>query len=183
MVNGLYDGVIYKVRRTNYGNDEDVLRYLSLLNEYMYSIKKIMYNNYHLCSDKNCKNESILFVKTPCVLQEIPQNNVYEGVNKPKNIVYCSDDNLIFKKDNMYRAGRRHIMLRLRNKNGTLRKFNMVKRLFLHELSHTMCNHITYREAGNHQNDFKNAEKFLIYLSENQPELLEIQNKIESELF
>lgn len=182
-VNGLHNGRIYKIRKTSYGNDEKVLKYLHFLETYVYTLKNEMMHKREFCHDKKCENETALFVRTPCTLQEIPQNGVYEGVNKPKYIVNYSGDGLRFSKDNQFRAGNRHIMLSLRNKNGSLRAWSKVKRLFLHELAHTMCNHVTYREAGNHQGDFTKSENFLKSLSKTSPRLKQLEEQLQYELF
>lgn len=182
-VQGLMNGRIYKIRKTHNGNDEKVLKYLNLLELYLYTLKNVMLRNKHLCYDKSCENEAALFIRTPCTLQEIPPGTNFEGINKPKNIVSFRGDGLHFAKDNEYRAGNRHIMLSLRTKSGALRAWSKVKRLFLHEMAHTLCNHITYREAGNHQSDFTKSENFLKFMSGYSPELKEIEWQIQNELF
>jgi len=180
-VQGLINGRIYKFLKKH--NDQKVLQYLNFLENYLYILKEEMIQKQYICYGQNCQNESLLFIKTPCTLQEIPHDTVFEGINKPKNIVIFSGDGLRFKKDNDYRAGRRHIMLSLRTKTGRLRPWTKVKKLFLHELAHTLCNHVTYREEGNHEDDFVKAENFLNVMVQSSPRLLELEKLIENRLF
>lgn len=180
-VKGFINGKIYKTLKHH--NNQKVLQYLNFLDQYLYTLKEEMIQRKYSCYENNCQNESLLFIKTPCTLQEIPNNTVFEGINKPKNIVIFSGDGLQFEKDNGYRAGNRHIMLSLRTKTGRLRTWSKVKKLFLHELAHTMCNHVTYREAGNHEGDFVKAEQFLNFLVQTSPRLIRIEENIENELF
>jgi hypothetical protein len=172
-INGISPyGSIYKIRNIHNNNNETLV-YLGLIHKYIYELKNIL--------SKNNSSEARVFVKTPHTIQEIPYNGVYEGINKPKCIVSCSNDGLQFRKDNNYRAGVRHIMLSLRTKTGKLRKWEIVKKLLLHELAHTMCNHITYREEGNHEDDFYNSENLLKSVGSHK--LNDIEKEIMKELF
>lgn len=108
---------------------------------------------------------AMILAITPCSVQEITPNNKFNGLNKPYDIVKLDvPDGLKFKQDTSLRAGRRHIMLELVHKNGKRKKWGSVKKLLLHEMAHTMCNHVTYREEGNHMDDFDDAEKFLTFI-------------------
>lgn len=169
------NGKIYKVRQTGKKIDNDIMEYLSFIDQYYQKIKEEIYNCRSL---GNCRNEAILFLKTPTDFQEIPENNIFEGVNKPKFIILSDNDGLYFEKDNDYRATRRHIMLSLRTKQQKPRSWKNVKKLLLHELAHTMCNHCTYREQGNHQGDFNKSEKFLNQIVDNSIQLREMDKSI-----
>jgi hypothetical protein len=166
---------------SNPAMDQLTARFLDALQHYVYTLKKA------LCADPHqdfgiCHNEAILFVVTPCTLQEIPKkNNHYDGMNKPKDIVthpYPKRiDALQFAKDNDYRASRRHILLRVRTKHNQLRDWNTIKSLLVHELAHTFCNHVTFRTAGNHADDFKKCESFVKQLT-NSPVVKQVENDI-----
>jgi hypothetical protein len=113
-----------------------------------------------------------LICKTPIDLMEIgmdSRSRIFEGINKPKDIVKIETRNLKGtllgdfdheRLDKEYRARHRLIILKLKN-GKSLRKWNDVKRLLLHELSHTMCNHLMYYNDRNHQQDFDICEKLL----------------------
>jgi hypothetical protein len=173
----------YSIRNKNYGvrknlkNNLEVVYYLNFIDKFIQELIKCIKVNKKMVKKSNCVNECIIFVNTPYTLQEIPKGNVYNGINKPKNIHWktknCKIQTLL---DNDLLATSRHIMLELRHTNGDVKTWggkNGVKNLLLHELSHTMCNHITYREngqynekfiyePGNHEKqDFYKCEKFL----------------------
>ena len=108
--------------------------------------------------------------------QEMPINDTFDGLNKPESIVELKKpDGLTFKEDTNIRAGNRHIMLSVCEKGNSekykLKKFDKFKELLIHELTHTMCNHVTYRRQGNHLEDFENYEKFLTYFVNECPKL------------
>jgi len=151
------------VQTDNTEADYQTALILGAIQKYVEQIKICLREALHKNS-KSCnrvKDNVILFIVTKCTLQEIPRNNVFEGINKPKEVVYnIKIDDLKFDLDNEYRAGRRHIMLTLRGPY-KFKSWKAIKRLILHELSHTMCNHIVYRDEGNHGKDFKQCESFL----------------------
>lgn len=117
-----------------------------------------------------------LFCRTPHILQEISYNKGYEGINKPKKIIHWKND---FFRD-QYRATERRVMLSLRKKNGTLRNWAPMKKLLLHELSHTMCNHILYYNEENHEDDFDAAERYLKNITIRSPRIKSIEIDIEN---
>jgi hypothetical protein len=134
-------------------------KYLCLIYDYINAIRIDLSLNYSFAEKNSFITESLIFITTPFTIQEIPNNVGFEGLNKPKNIVSYTFRPAQFKQDNNYRAGSRHILLAIRDKNNKIRNWTAVKRLILHEISHTLCNHVTYRTEGNHLSDFKNAEK------------------------
>jgi hypothetical protein len=83
----------------------------------------------------------------------------FEGLNKPKNII--STNEVGVGPDGKLRAKNRLIFLKLRWNSGKLKNLDQLYNLIIHELTHTACNHVTYREAGNHAEDFKECEKYL----------------------
>ena len=91
------------------------------------------------------------------LLSEMQLNTQFDGLNKPKDLYY-SDTKL--GPDNYLRARYRDIFLKLRKDNGTFKNFNDIINLVIHEIAHTMCNHVTWRD-DNHYNDFKICENIL----------------------
>jgi hypothetical protein len=61
--------------------------------EYIYILKEELFENLEYCQYCNCWNEAVIFIRTPCTVQEIPFGTPYEGINKPKRIVQSSGDN------------------------------------------------------------------------------------------
>jgi len=115
---------------------------------------------------ENCK----LISQTPYVVQEIEYNSGFYGINKPKGIIRSPTKKKLFHLDNDYRATYRLIMLDLRRADGSFVEWDgdhdhTIKGTLIHELSHTMCNHITYRTKGNHQKDFHDCERVLLELA------------------
>lgn len=161
----------YKLKNKNYklrndiSNTRRALEYISFINDYIKELIKCVEENIQLAIEKNCLSGAILLMNTPYTLQEIPKQSMFEGLNKPKG-VYFKKCNLNTIMDNEYLASRRHIMLKLRTEQGQLLSWKSMKNLILHELSHTMCNHVIYRDSGNHQKkDFHKYSNFLQYIS------------------
>ena len=82
----------------------------------------------------------------------------FNGLNKPKNL-YVSNDEKIGK-DGKLRASYRHIFLTLRNSKGNFNNINKIMKLVIHEIAHTMCNHVTWRD-DDHADDFEHSEKLI----------------------
>lgn len=175
--------------------------YLFYIDQYIHALKKEM--NKYLSSGNpqsqrivgNSQSQRIVgnsiinlytalnvFVTTPHVIQEITPNTQFEGINKPKDVVHVKNMQG-FKRDNTLRAGSRHIMLTISTEKGNPRSWNFVKKLLLHELAHTMCNHITYRTDENHEDDFYWCEDFITQLGNKTKECIEIENEIKTRIF
>jgi hypothetical protein len=87
------------------------------------------------------------------LLSEIPKDTKFAGLNKPK--MRYSEKNLPrVGKDGDGRALYRDIFLDLNRNEKSL------KSLIIHELSHSLANHIAYR-PDDHHSDFKWAEKLI----------------------
>jgi hypothetical protein len=116
------------------------------------------------CLNGVLKNMAITFLSIHpdyYYLQEIPQNSVFEGLNKPKNIHF----NLYLPSvgyDKNLKAEYRGIFLRIR-KDEKIKSFDELVPLIIHELAHTGCNHVKFRE-NDHNKDFKIFEMYLYYL-------------------
>ena len=92
------------------------------------------------------------------LLSEMQLGTNFYGLNKPKNL-YNSNKSPIGK-DKTLRASYRHVFLTLRNNNGKFNDKEKIMKLVIHEIAHTMCNHVTWRD-DDHGKDFKHAEKLI----------------------
>ena len=93
------------------------------------------------------------------LLSEMQLGTDFYGLNKPKNL-YNSKKQPIGK-DKTLRASYRHVFLTLRNSNGKFNDKEKIMKLVIHEIAHTMCNHVTWRD-DDHGKDFKHAEKLIM---------------------
>lgn len=92
------------------------------------------------------------------LLSEMQLDTQFNGLNKPKNL-YLSNDEKIGK-DGKLRASYRHVFLTLRNSKCNFNNINKIMKLVIHEIAHTMCNHVTWRD-DDHGDDFEHAEKLI----------------------
>lgn len=173
--------VYYKVHTFRQDNMNETVTILFLIDKLIQSIQRYLHN---ALLNKQIEKKYIsacqVFIETPHTVQECHHNS-FHGINKPKEIIKLYKTNNVFKKDNWYRATYRHVMLTLRTKKtGELKPWSYLKNLLLHELAHTMCNHITYREEGNHEKDFDDNERFITNLVNTVPELKSITKEIEN---
>jgi len=91
-------------------------------------------------------------------LSEMQLDNQFNGLNKPRE-VYNTNEPLLGP-DGSLRAKWRHIFITLRKSNSQFKNNKSIMDLVIHELSHTMCNHIRWRD-DDHGQDFQRAEKIL----------------------
>lgn len=87
------------------------------------------------------------------LLSEIPVGTSFDGLNKPKQR-YTDKSAPKVGKDGKGRALYRDIFLNLNKTDSALKK------LIIHELAHSMANHIAYRPDDHHA-DFKFAEELI----------------------
>jgi hypothetical protein len=78
------------------------------------------------------------------VISEIPKGTKFNAINKPRERYMDSDGER--------KARYRHILIDLSN--------NDVEALLIHELAHSMANHVLWVD-DNHHSDFKACEKFI----------------------
>jgi hypothetical protein len=101
-------------------------------------------NDYELINSQiinNCIKNGTLFV-----YQEMTPNNIgLIGINKPKEIltVKSMKDGKIV--DFKY-SKKRLIMLTLREKNGKIKDYATTLKLAIHEITHTVCNDVEWKE-------------------------------------
>lgn len=173
---------------SSFGNDTEIVRYLKYVQLY---ISYLCRNLIKLVESRNPMVDPLLYpgigllCNTPIDLMELgtdARSRVFEGINKPKDIIkvnvhntrnssyeerrrlnsphsYLSDFDPE-RLDKGYRASYRLILLKLKE-GRKLRSWDKVKRLLLHELSHTMCNHLMYYNERNHLHDFDCYEGLL----------------------
>ena len=91
------------------------------------------------------------------LLSEMQLGTQFDGLNKPKKL-YKSNHPI--GEDEYLRAEYRDVFLRLRNQNGRFRTRKSIIDLVIHEITHTMCNHVTWRD-DNHGKDFTDSENLL----------------------
>ena len=179
------DGHPYKVNEKVPGDHYRCAQLLRLLDLY---ISQLIDDLVQRCMQvgvlsENCK----LLSSTPYVVQEIEYDSGFHGINKPKGIIKSNTARKHFKLDNDLRATWRLIMLELRDPNGRFLSWSngthSIKKTLLHEVAHTMCNHIRYRTKGNHQEDFDDCERVTLELGKHpSPELAQIERRIKNVL-
>jgi hypothetical protein len=81
------------------------------------------------------------------LLSEMPHNTNFNGLNKPK-MRYLDNDSPPIGKDKQLRALYRDIFIDLDSRK--------LKELIIHELAHSMCNHVNWR-PDDHGEDFELA--------------------------
>ena len=160
------------MRAINRGDGKTAPVTIWMLSNYIYSLRSVVEavsRAFHkpLVED-NLYSGVRLLLDTDVQLSEIPAGTQFEGMNKPRHMVMAPNDSLTFKTDNKYRAGLRSIFLTIRKNMDSDKMMDWidVRSTLLHELAHTMCNHVIYREEGNHEEDFDKAERFLNWVAD-----------------
>jgi hypothetical protein len=92
-----------------------------------------------------------IFCTTPHYFTEI-HGSAFLGLNKPKEVSFVKHA-VPVGDDGKLRATYRYVMLKLSGDANTLYK------LYVHELAHTLCNHVTYRN-DDHYTSSKNPITF-----------------------
>lgn len=91
-------------------------------------------------------------------LSEMQLGTIFNGLNKPKEVHKTNKPYL--GSDKNLRAKYRNVFLTLRRKDGKFKSNKSIIDLFIHEITHTMCNHVTWRE-DDHSEDFQKYEKLI----------------------
>tara|TARA_B100001094_G_scaffold193577_1_gene187498 strand:- start:780 stop:1325 length:546 start_codon:yes stop_codon:yes gene_type:complete len=138
--------------------------YASLILDYIYkyillicNYFKINYRNYSHYEQKliNCFLE---IHPNNYLLSEMQLGTPFNGLNKPKKVYTSTKENI--GKDGKLRAKYRDVFLTLRNDSGKFNNEKIIMKLVIHEITHTMCNHVTWRN-DDHGKDFQHAEKLI----------------------
>jgi hypothetical protein len=126
-------------------------------------LANLVYNN--LNKVNNClRNMSIIFLSIHpyyYYVQEMQLDTQFEGLNKPKAV----KNNYILPvvgKDSILKASYRVIFLKIRDSH-RIKTFAELIPLILHEVAHTGCNHVRWRD-DDHGEDFQLFEEYLYFL-------------------
>lgn len=110
------------------------------------------------------KNMAIVFLSIHpeyYFVQEMQKGQIFEGLNKPKN-VHTNYYLPSVGKDGNLKAEYRAIFFQLRNNKNNLKNINELIPLIIHEIAHTGCNHVRWRD-DDHGKDFILFENFLYF--------------------
>lgn len=124
-------------------NKDNVELFLGIHKEYYYD-PDVLPEPFHSISKKNLKTSRYL-------LSEIPSKTMWAGLNKPK-MRFRESSGLLIGTDGDQRPLYRDIFLDLKVPN--------LDKLVIHELAHTMANHVNYR-PDDHKYDFKVCENLI----------------------
>ena len=163
--------VFYKVRNDFTTGSMEAAYRIYQSDKFLKSIKKFLQiNSWH----PDINDEVLIFLKTPHKIQEIPSNATFKGINKPKNVKKHQGAAWVGP-DKEQRASWRLIMLSIRKRNGSLKEWKDTQDLLIHEIAHTLANHVNYRH-DDHKSDFKKSEKYLKGIA-NHPSFIKIFNE------
>jgi len=161
------DNYKYKVLNI-YKNNNDAAIILHQIRLFINKICQYLYDNYNsiiqLYDNPNLIKYIDCFLSIHpynYLLSEMQLNTQFEGLNKPKQLYKCNKYSL--GKDKYLKAKKRDIFLKLRKNNGDFKSYKLIIELVIHEITHTMCNHVTWRD-DNHHLDFKFSENLLKYV-------------------
>ena len=154
-INGNNFKVIYKYR--NYYDAAIILNEIHKIIVEICLYFKINYSNYS-DNDKILIDCFIDIHPTRYLLSEMQLKTDFYGLNKPKSLYISTKPSI--GKDKKWRASYRHVFITLRDSNGNFNNMNTIMKLVIHEISHTMCNHVTWRD-DDHGKDFVHAEKLI----------------------
>ena len=152
----------YKVLN-KYSNYVDCVKILIYLRDIIYlmcvylSVNIYKYNTKDQIAIK-CFLDIHFNKKNPYYLSEMQIGTQFNGLNKPRNLYRSNEPPL--GEDGKDRAKYRHIFLTLRNPNGCFKSIKSITDLLIHEITHSMCNHIRWRN-DDHGDDFKYYENLL----------------------
>lgn len=154
-----YNGKSYKV--INRPGKNKAVKLLSQIDNYITKISLTLMKNYNNYPDY-MKDPIFIFLSihpSNHKLMEMQLNTEFMGLNKPKN-VKINKKLPPLGKDGYLKAGKRYIFFQLRKSNGKFKTFAELRPLVLHEITHTMANHVTWRD-DDHGTDFKRYYYFL----------------------
>ena len=137
------------------------VKLLSQIDNYIAKISLKLFKMYNFLPEK-LKTPAFIFLNihpNNHKLFEMQLNTDFEGLNKPKN-VKINKQLPPLGKDGYLKASKRYVFLELRDSRRKLRTFKNIRPLVIHELAHTMANHVTWRD-DDHGNDFNFYYYFL----------------------
>jgi len=144
-------------------NKDIAIRNMQYVEKVFNDLKTVAYITLNLPNKltKFEKNGINIFLNTPHIFIEMnPKDNQFLGLNKPKNIIDLKKNP--HNTDKTLRASYKVVLLKFRDLKGniTLNKPKLLQ-LLVHELAHTLANHVVYR-FDDHGQDFKIYEKLLM---------------------
>lgn len=154
-----YKGGIYKVLNRK-GNNKivEILHFCKVLID---NISKIIAERLPLMEDKQLIKMCEVFLNIHPYnyeVAEMQKDTGFIGMNKP--IAVHITDGPSVGKDKKLRAESRRVFLEIRDENNNLKPIESIISLVIHEIAHTGCNHVTWRD-DDHGKDFIKFEKFL----------------------
>lgn len=130
-------------------------RILSFLDVYTKHLQKYVLQHSEFRNNRCLQ----LFASTMHTFYEIPPGVQFAGLNKPKNVHVCAYAQHDIGPDRNLRSHNRNVMLTV---NLDEKGLHEVLRLYIHELAHTLSNHVRFRPNDHNDNndeDFKSNER------------------------
>lgn len=158
------DSLIYKTKYNiiaQYKNKKHAVIILSMVDKLIRQIVNTVKRNFNSIP-KELKGGFKVFLDihpNKQELFELPINSIFIGLNKPKN-VKPNDRLPSVGKDGLLKAKKRYIFLKLRNNNGTFIDLDDIAETVIHEIVHTVANHVIWRD-DDHGPDYKAYYNYL----------------------
>ena len=158
----VHKGIPFKV--LNFPNKSIVARRLYQTKTFIHNLCIKVYNNIDKVKSP-LREMSIVFLSIHpeyYYLQEMQLGTDFDGMNKPKNV---SKNKYLpsLGRDKTLKAEYRIVFLNVVKQNGQVKSFKELVPLIIHEIAHTGCNHVTWKD-DNHFEDFQLFESYLYYL-------------------
>ena len=158
----LYKGLPFKV--LNFPHKNIVAKRLYQTKIFIHKLCIKIYNNIDKIKSP-LREMSVVFLSIHpnyYILQEIQTGTQFDGMNKPKNV---SKNKYLpsVGSDKTLKAEYRIVFLNLIKPTGKVKSFKELVPLIIHEIAHTGCNHVTWKD-DNHGLDFQLFEAYLYYL-------------------
>jgi len=157
-----YKGLPFKV--LNFPNKDIVAKRLYQAQVFIHNLSIKVFQNLNKVGSP-LKEMSIVFLSIHpdyYFLQEMQTGTGFEGMNKPKNVhrnLYLPSVG----RDKKLKAEYRIVFLNVIKPDGKVKSFNELIPLIIHEIAHTGCNHVTWKD-DNHGPDFQLFETYLYSL-------------------
>lgn len=158
----LYKGLPFKV--LDFSNKKIIAKRLYQTRVFIHKLCRKVYKNLSKV-DSPLREMSIVFLSIHpdyYLLQEMQIGTQFEGMNKPK-YVHHNQYLPSVGSDKTLKAQYRVVFLNLIKPDGKVKSFKELIPLIMHEIAHTGCNHVTWKD-DNHGPDFQLFEKYLYYL-------------------
>lgn len=157
IINNKKYNVIYKYK--NYINSAIILAQLDII--LLLMCQYLNTNKYKYSKEEQFAIDCFLDIhlnNNKTSLAEMQLGTIFNGLNKPRDLIRTNKPYI--GKDKNSRAQYRTVFLTLRRKNGKFKSNKSIINLFIHEITHSMCNHITWRD-DDHGEDFNHYENLI----------------------